>query len=119
LDQFPDTVIVGGFYTVIDTHGNVKRKKKEIPTSDLELRWCLSIGNVYIHSTVMFRKDAAIKAGGYDPEIDCAEDMDIYCRLCPSRKARCIRSYCPAAGPTPKATASKLLSEFYVGQQVF
>jgi len=81
LDQHPDVVIVGGYYSVIDAHGIVKRKKKTIPTTDLELRWRLSVGNIFIHSTVMFRKEAAIIVGGYDPDIDCSEDMDIYCRL--------------------------------------
>ncbi|MCK9309357.1 MAG: glycosyltransferase family 2 protein [Candidatus Cloacimonetes bacterium] len=90
LDKHQDTVIVGSNYGVIDSNGKIKNRQKAIPTTDTELRWRLSIGNVYIHSTVMFRKSAALTAGGYDPDIECSEDMDLYCRLMPLGKLASI-----------------------------
>ena len=86
LDAHSDTVLVGSDYGVIDEEGTIKKHRKTVPVTDVELRWRLSIGNVYIHSTVMFRKTAALAAGGYDPNIACSEDMDIYCRLMPLGK---------------------------------
>lgn len=90
LDAHPDSVIVGSDYGVIDSDGKLKKHRKVVPVTDTELRWRLSIGNVYIHSTVMFRRVAALTAGGYDPNIECSEDMDIYCRLMPLGKLASI-----------------------------
>ncbi len=90
LDAHTDTVLVGSDYGVIDSEGSIKKHRKAVPVMDTELRWRLSIGNVYIHSTVMFRRTSALTAGGYDPNIECSEDMDIYCRLMPLGKLASI-----------------------------
>ena len=81
LDDHPNTVLVGGYYGIIDANGKVIRKRKKLPLHDPEIRWRLTFGNCLIHSTVMYRKDAAIKCGGYNPETIYALDMDLYTRL--------------------------------------
>ena len=90
LDAEPDTVLVGGFYAIIDENGKLISKQKTIATTDLELRWGMSTGNSFVHSTVMFRKSAALAADGYNANMLCAEDMDFYSRIMLQGKLRAI-----------------------------
>ena len=77
----PEIVLLGGFYGIIDLNGNIIRKKKLLPLHDPEIRWRLTFGNCLIHSTVMYKKEAAVKCGGYNTELKYAEDMDLYSQL--------------------------------------
>ncbi len=81
LDVHQDVVLVSSYASVIDAEGRVLKPIVTIPTTDDVLRWRLFSGNCFVRSTLMFRRDAAIKAGGYNSAMTCAEDMDIICRL--------------------------------------
>jgi len=81
LDAHPEMCLVGGLYSIIDETGKAIKTVKRMPQSDLELRWLMSIGNAFVHSTVMFRKNVALAVGGYDKAMTCAEDMDFYSRI--------------------------------------
>ena len=58
------------------------RKQKLRPESDIQIRRTMLFRNNFFTSTVMFRKEAAIKAGGFIKDtIDLAEDYDLWLRL--------------------------------------
>lgn len=80
LDSHPAVVLVGGAYELIDEAGRHLRTVRG-PTDPRELRWWLLFGNVFCHSTVAFRRDAALAAGGYRQEIALGEDYDLWVRL--------------------------------------
>lgn len=81
LDNHTQVVLVGGMYATVDETSKVLSLSKPLPAGDIELRWRMSTSNCFVHSTVMFRKDAAIAAGGYNANMTCAEDMDLFSRL--------------------------------------
>ena len=74
-DDQPDTVLVGTLWDVIDERG---RKVREADRSRL-LR--TSPFAPFSHPTIMFRKEAFERIGGYRPEADRWEDVDLYLRF--------------------------------------
>lgn len=51
------------------------------PTSDKEIRNHLKFRNPIIHPSVMYRKDAALIAGKYDPSFEGVEDFELWSRM--------------------------------------
>jgi len=80
-DAYPDTTLLGGYYRVINRWGIPLRIKPIHFTEDVEIRWRLTFGNCLTHSTVMFRREAALKAGNYNPATRAGEDIEFYSRL--------------------------------------
>jgi glycosyltransferase involved in cell wall biosynthesis len=75
LDAEPDAMLVGTLWDVIDEQGG---KVREADRSRL-LR--VSPFPPFAHPTVMFRRDAFDRAGGYRAEADRWEDIDFYLRM--------------------------------------
>jgi glycosyltransferase involved in cell wall biosynthesis len=76
LEDQQEFVLVGGGMQV-DGHPDKFR-----PKTDEQIRSSMLFGNNFFTSTVMFRKDAAIKAGGFIKDnIDLAEDYDLWLRM--------------------------------------
>lgn len=48
-------------------------------------------GNPFVHGSVMFRKDAALAAGGYREEFRCSQDYDFFWRLTERHEAANLR----------------------------
>ena len=80
LDAHADIVLLGGAQDLIDERG-VRLKTMYFPTDPLIIRWTLLFRNCVQHSTVMYRRDAALQAGGYDPKLPSAEDFSLWGRL--------------------------------------
>jgi glycosyltransferase involved in cell wall biosynthesis len=51
------------------------------PTSDKDIRNHLKFRNPIIHPSVMYRKDAALIAGKYDPSFEGVEDFELWSRM--------------------------------------
>ncbi len=81
LDNNPEVVLVASYAAMIDAEGKILQSCMTIPITDEVLRWRLLSGNCFVHSTLMFRKEAALQAGGYNADMSCAEDMDLICRI--------------------------------------
>lgn len=77
----PEVVLVASYAAMIDAESKVLQSCMTIPTTDDVLRWRLLSGNCFVHSTLMFRKEAALNAGAYNAEMSCAEDMDLISRI--------------------------------------
>jgi glycosyltransferase involved in cell wall biosynthesis len=75
LGEQPDAVLVGSLWDVIDERG---RKVREADCSRL-LR--VSPFAPFSHPTIMFRKEAFDRVGGYRAEADRWEDVDLYLRF--------------------------------------
>lgn len=76
LNSRTDYVLVGG---------GIKIEKNEIkfrPETDRQIRNWMLFKNPFFTSSVMFRRDAALKAGGFiKDDIDLGEDYDLWLRL--------------------------------------
>lgn len=79
LDNNPEYVVVGGGVILVDENGNelFRYLKKE---TDEEIRRFALYSNPFTHATVMFRKDVALKLGGYR-NMKHVEDMELWLRM--------------------------------------
>lgn len=80
LIQHPYVHLLGSAYEIIDKDG-VLLHTYNPPTDSLDIRWALLFKNVIGHSTVMFKRNVALKLGGYDPQFLVAEDFDLWVRF--------------------------------------
>jgi len=78
LDTHPGGVVVGGGVVMVDPDGNEHSRyfKKE---TDEEIRKSALFANPFSHTTVLFRKDVAVKAGSYQGKH--SEDWDLWLRM--------------------------------------
>ena len=80
LEAHPDLDILGGGLAVIDHRGEIShtviRKLSEEDYSKKLKYECL-----IAHPTVVFRKDAVLKAGGYSEKFLATEDFELWSRM--------------------------------------
>jgi len=82
LDQQADTVVVGTQIHYIDENGTRKSGNKAYPTGHRALVSELLLGRCLIqHPSVLMRRTALERVGGYDPKMEFAEDYDLWLRL--------------------------------------
>lgn len=77
LEAEPDAVLVGTLWEGIDARGRLIRPRD---------RWRLSRSSPFApfpHGSIMFRRDAFDRVGGYRLECNFWEDADLYIRLAP------------------------------------
>ena len=80
LEKHSEYVLTGGGLIKIDNKG------KEIirylfPEKDEEIRQVILVDNLFAHSTVVYRKDAFEKVGGYTQKFGFFADMDLWLKL--------------------------------------
>ena len=81
LDDDPGLVCVSGWYEIIDGQGRYLTTIRQ-PSDDGEIQRLALAGHAPVcHSGCMMRRNALVQAGGYDPEFDLAQDLDLYLRL--------------------------------------
>ena len=79
LDEHPVYVVVGGGTIVVDANDK-ERFRYFKPETDEAIRARALLANPFTHSTVMFRRNAALAAGGYG-SFNNAEDWDLWLRM--------------------------------------
>ena len=60
------------------------------PESHYQLKWQLCFGNIFAHSSAMFRREAFDAIGGYDVRRHYCEDYDLWCRLSRVTQVACL-----------------------------
>ena len=80
LADHPSVALVGGGAIVIDDSGKGYHARCP-PTGDSDIRASLVERNCIIHSTVMMRRNALSRVGGYRARFTHAEDYDLWLRL--------------------------------------
>lgn len=88
LDENTEFVLVGSWADVIDDGGASKIvwKSPHYPASDLMCRWRLLFNNCFMHSSVMFRREAVLKLGGYDENLRQGQDYDLWVKMAAAGK---------------------------------
>ena len=76
----PSLGLLGSSVELIDRDGRVLGKRR-MAVADHELREFLTTRNPFSHSTIMMRRDAYERAGGYRPGLRIGEDFDLWCRM--------------------------------------
>ena len=80
LDANPRLGLVGCGVEVIDEQGNVK-EANSLPSRDRDLRRRLLLRNPFAHGSVVLRRDALQRAGGYSSSYGANEDYDLWRRI--------------------------------------
>lgn len=81
LDREQDVVLVSTWFDLIDADGRTFGSYRPAEVAEITA-WLLNFYNVIGgHAQVMFRRDAAVRAGGYRAAFSLAEDYDLWTRL--------------------------------------
>ena len=80
LENNPDYVLVGGGVIRVDEQGK-EIIRFTLPESDEDIRQKILQDNTFAHSTVVFKKEAWEKAGGYNETLIFSEDWDLWLRF--------------------------------------
>ena len=76
----PSLGLLGSSVELIGVDGRVVDERR-MAVGDHELRAFLKTRNPFSHSTIMMRRDAYDRAGGYRPGLRIGEDFDLWCRM--------------------------------------
>jgi len=80
LDRRPDVVLVGSFVRFVDDSNTVLGVSTP-PTDATALSEALAYSNPFPHSSVMYRRRAALAAGGYPKDFAYAQDFALWIAL--------------------------------------
>jgi len=92
LETHPDVILVGTNIELIDENNEIIGQR-EYPQNHDEIVKALNDYSPFCHPSVMFRKEAIVKAGGYREQYRDAEDYDLWLRLKNQGKMANIQEY--------------------------
>ena len=81
LEENSDYVLVGTNMVVTDYDTNKEIIKSEAPYDDASIRKNILLSNPIAHSSVLYRRDAVMRVGGYDKKLPRAKDYDVLLKL--------------------------------------
>lgn len=71
--------LCGTWAYLVDTSGNMTEWQQ--PTTTEEIRKTILRSNTFIHSSIMAKKSIIQEFGGYDENLHCSEDYDLYLKI--------------------------------------
>lgn len=80
LDQHPEYCCCGGGVIVVDPSGREQMRYLK-PEQDYQIKRRALMANPLAHSTTLYRRDAAIRMGGYDETLAGFQDWDLWLKL--------------------------------------
>ncbi|MES2986075.1 MAG: glycosyltransferase family 2 protein [Patescibacteria group bacterium] len=80
LETHKDHVLVGTNMIIVSEQGKML-KKTHYPTSDYVIKMFLLLKNFFCHSSIMYRKQEIMIAGGYNQLLAIWEDYDLWLKL--------------------------------------
>jgi len=80
LEENPDFVLCGTSYHIIDKKGNII-KDIVYNTDPEKLYYDLNFQNIIAHSSIMFKKEEVLSAGGYSDKYRYSQDFDLWQKL--------------------------------------
>ncbi|OQY14044.1 MAG: hypothetical protein B6I30_01800 [Desulfobacteraceae bacterium 4572_187] len=95
LERNPECAVAGSSYYQIDDKGTIC-SFIEVLTNDPDIKEGLKTQNWFGHGSVMMKKDAFLKAGGYNEKYKFAQDYDLWLRLAAEHRLANIKEplYC-------------------------
>ncbi len=81
MQKHPETVLLSTYARIVEIGGSEPPRMSTAFEEDELNRWYLSVIPPFIHSSVMYRKEAFFKAGGYRPDEYPAEDYGLWIRM--------------------------------------
>lgn len=90
----PDCAFVYGAHRTMDVSGNIINNYKYEEFKDNHGMEILKKNFIGMHAVVLYRKSIIRDIGGFDQNLDCCEDYDLYIRLTRSRKIASHQNLC-------------------------
>jgi len=81
LRRHPDVAVVGGAVRIIGAEGAVVSQRVSYPETDAAIKQVLQRANPLVHPTTLARRHLLLEVGGYRPQLEGAEDLDLWLRL--------------------------------------
>ena len=79
-ERYPETVLLGTAALLHQQDGTPLWRVRR-PETHVRITASFRTGNPFFHGSVMFRKEAALRAGGYREQMPCSQDYDFFWRL--------------------------------------
>jgi hypothetical protein len=76
----PDLDALGCAFEIVDEDGRVLSICTP-PENPAEASWRLCLSNIFAHGSMLMRREAIIRAGGYDQTLERAQDYDLWLRM--------------------------------------
>ncbi|HEX8251902.1 MAG TPA: glycosyltransferase [Thermoanaerobaculia bacterium] len=76
----PEVTVAGTQARVIDARGRAVGMSRK-PRTSIGIAWCSVFHNPLLHSSVIFRRNAILEAGGYDEAYPFNQDFELWSRL--------------------------------------
>lgn len=80
MEAHPEVILLGGGFEIMDEDGWYMGTV-HAPTTDEDIRRTMMLRNPFGHASVIFRKEAAIKAGLYSADCGPTEDYEFWIRM--------------------------------------
>ena len=80
LERDAGTILLGTQGVLIDTRGR-RVGLLDVPCNPDGIAWSFPFLNPFLHTSVIFRREAALEAGAYDESFRIAQDYDLWGRL--------------------------------------
>jgi glycosyltransferase involved in cell wall biosynthesis len=87
MESHPEVGLLGGAVQWIDSQGNFLSSDSDYPLEDEQIRKELKVRNPFWHPTVLIRKEAFVRVGGYRAAFTQSDDYDLWVRI--SEHYRC------------------------------
>lgn len=96
LERHPEVGLLGGAVQWIDSQGNLLKFDGAYPSEDPEIREDLKVRNPFWHPTVVMRREAYVRVGGYRAAFSQSDDYDLWLRIsehyqCANLKQRILK----------------------------
>jgi glycosyltransferase involved in cell wall biosynthesis len=87
LERLPEVALVATWADIVDTTGRLWTPVRPRIHSFAEFAADVVAGRVlFVHPSIMFRRDVVLELGGFDESLDAAEDHDLYRKLVLARQ---------------------------------
>lgn len=93
LDSHQEHVLVGTNMVIVETGSGQELGRSNYPFGDDELRKIIFRRNPFAHSSVVYRRRAALAVGGYDESLPRGKDYDLWFKLLRRGKAAVLPDY--------------------------
>jgi glycosyltransferase involved in cell wall biosynthesis len=78
LNDNPETALLGTWAEVIDENGKLTEREHKHPIANIQLKFSLLFDNPFVHTSVMFRREAWQQAGTYSTDKSYFEDYRLW-----------------------------------------
>ena len=93
LEANPDYVLVGTNVVVVDFETGKEMVRSRASSNDEDIKKNFLLANPIAHSSALYRREAAMQAGGYDVLLERGKDYDLWLKLARKGKVTVLPDY--------------------------